>query len=770
MAVNVSRKSNIRFGGTPDYMAPEMANDNEKLIGKWSDVYLLGAVLYQIITGYPPHPGKNALERLLAARANKIRTTSIEDPLLDIAMKAMSTKPEDRYRSVEELQAAVREVQRQRANINSSIDLTVRSQEVAEKALEHKDYDRFTRAIFGFRDAMELWDGNREAESSLKRIRLAYGQCAYDRGDYDLALATLDTRVPEELMLYGKAEKAKLGVLQREKRFKTLRNTFVVFLGLAVLAASVAAFIFDNQRRVAIRLKNEAEAAKIEEEKAKDVALAAREKEEKAKEDALAAKDKEARAKEDAIAARAEEERAKNDAIAARVEEEKAKNDAIESRAAAIVAQKAAEESAALARARLAQVELGEQLTKLGFASAQVDQFNPLGAVNLLKQLDTRTLSDSLQARMPRMANWASNRIAMLSNLDLPKEELSGEVIAIDFSRERKVGVAGMSDGTVRLLQLENGRLVEQARKELGKRVDAVSISPSGDEALLAVSGVDPADPEAHQLIQWNLTGTREATRIDSTGNRYFQGFGYSPDGSAAVAGIRGGVWGRIENRPWGKIADKVKGELMDVTWLDNDSVLILASLGDVHHMFLLPELRTNAATSIVIEQPPEISGKATALAVVKDDLLIGTASGDLFVCRLVQDEPNHARLEKRIELPQRHRRSIVQIDFDGGNRIVTNSLEPVAHVWSIERDGAWAYETYLTGAPGNVSEENNIERIAFVDADRVVNVDSRGVAVAVDIRRQKERRTITRIPPQGDSTEAYKVPVIGFHPRGKSD
>jgi serine/threonine protein kinase/WD40 repeat protein len=742
MAVNVTRKGSIRFGGTPDFMAPEMANDDAKEIGKWSDVYLLGAVLYQIITGFPPHPGKNALERLLAARANKIRKTSIEDPLLDIAFRAMSTKPANRYHSVEDLQNAVREVQRKRANINSSIDLTVRSQTIADKALEHKDYDRFTRAIFGFRDAIELWDGNREAETSLKKIRLAYGQCAFDRGDYDLALATLDMQVPEELMLYGKSQKAKLGVLQREKRFKTLRNTFVAFLGLAMLAASVAAFVFDNQRRIAIRLKNEAEQAKFEEEKAK--------------EDALAAKD--------------EEQKAKELAIDARAEEEIAKNQAIESRAAAIVAQKAAEQSEALARARLAQVELGEQLTKLGFASAQVDQFNPLGAINLIKQLDSRTLSDSLQSRMPRMANWAMNRIAMLSNLDLPKEELSGEVIAIDFSMDKKVGVAGMGDGTVRLLQLENGRLVEKARKQVGQRVGAASISPSGKEALLAVSGVDPADPEAYQLIQWNLLGDRVATRIESTGNRYFQGFGYSPDGSTAVAGIRGGVWGRVDDRPWAKIADKVKGELMNITWLDNQSVLILAALGDVHHMFLLPELRTNASASIVVQQPPEISGRATAIAVVKDQLLIGTSSGDLFVCRLVQQEPNQARLEKQIELPQRHRRAIVQIDYDGESRVVTNSREPVAHVWSLERDRGWTYETYLTGAPSDASEENNIESLAFVDTDRVVNVDSQGVAVAVDVRRQKQRRAITRIPPDGDLPEAYNVPVIGFHSRGQSD
>ena len=53
------------------------------------------------------------------------------------------------------------------------------------------------------------------------------------------------------------------------------------------------------------------------------------------------------------------------------------------------------------------------QLTKLGFASAQVDQFNPLGAVKLLKQIGSNSVGQSPQTNTPKIANWAMNRVAL---------------------------------------------------------------------------------------------------------------------------------------------------------------------------------------------------------------------------------------------------------------------------------------------------------------------------------------------------------------------
>ena len=63
------------MGGTPAYMAPEMATGPIGKIGPASDIYLLGAILYEFLTGHPPHLAKNAMKCLMAAARNEIAPT-----------------------------------------------------------------------------------------------------------------------------------------------------------------------------------------------------------------------------------------------------------------------------------------------------------------------------------------------------------------------------------------------------------------------------------------------------------------------------------------------------------------------------------------------------------------------------------------------------------------------------------------------------------------------------------------------------------------------
>jgi serine/threonine-protein kinase len=97
--------------GTPAFMAPEVAAGQPAT--RASDVYGLGAILYEVLTGRPPCAGKNAaeiLERLAAADPTPIREVNPSAPpaLEAVCRQAMARDPARRYASADELATDVR--------------------------------------------------------------------------------------------------------------------------------------------------------------------------------------------------------------------------------------------------------------------------------------------------------------------------------------------------------------------------------------------------------------------------------------------------------------------------------------------------------------------------------------------------------------------------------------------------------------------------------------------------------------------------------------
>jgi eukaryotic-like serine/threonine-protein kinase len=96
--------------GSPAYMAPEQTSGESSQLDKKTDIFLLAATLYQILTLEAPYTGKNLKEVLQKANRRDLVEPQkrspdrhIPDELCRIVMKATELKKEDRYESVQAL-------------------------------------------------------------------------------------------------------------------------------------------------------------------------------------------------------------------------------------------------------------------------------------------------------------------------------------------------------------------------------------------------------------------------------------------------------------------------------------------------------------------------------------------------------------------------------------------------------------------------------------------------------------------------------------------
>ena len=94
--------------GTPAYMSPEQARGDLDALGPRSDVYSLGATLYCLLTGKPPHEGDDLGAILHWVQRSEFTTPrqldpSIDRPLEAVCLKAMALEPDNRYGSCKDL-------------------------------------------------------------------------------------------------------------------------------------------------------------------------------------------------------------------------------------------------------------------------------------------------------------------------------------------------------------------------------------------------------------------------------------------------------------------------------------------------------------------------------------------------------------------------------------------------------------------------------------------------------------------------------------------
>ena len=88
--------------GTPSYMAPEQTDERAKQVGPAADVYGIGTILYQTLTGRPPFLGGSALETIRLVNSTEVvpprqARPNVPKDLETICLKCLQKEPSKRY-------------------------------------------------------------------------------------------------------------------------------------------------------------------------------------------------------------------------------------------------------------------------------------------------------------------------------------------------------------------------------------------------------------------------------------------------------------------------------------------------------------------------------------------------------------------------------------------------------------------------------------------------------------------------------------------------
>lgn len=451
------------MGGTPAYMAPEMATGPLQMIGPRSDVYLLGALLFEILTGLTPHTGHDVLSCLQAAARNDIQPSDVEGELINIAYMAMSTDPDDRYRNVHEFQEAIRTYQ----SHSESIALASRADQDLDKARNTRNYQDYSRALFAYQEAYALWPENVHAASGIEETQLAYAGTALSKGDVDLGLSLLNESQPSHRPMRRKLLAAQH---ERDLRKKVLRRfqRIAIVLGVGIIVVlSVGLYVINNKQREIQQTASELEDA-VRELDDKNIRLTNSETElTDALKEAVSAQN---RADVEAMEARRQER-------VARAQEQRARE----------------QEQRALEQEQLA--ERTSYIAQIGLAAAQVEE-------NAF--LEARGVIDRFAAGpRARWRHWEWGRLRFLGDRASRTEPAGARVERVAWTSDGRWLLVATAAREVRFWDAQSNRFLDD------------SLQLDGSATALAVSQVGPwaatATSTGNVIQIWNLEGLNQA-------------------------------------------------------------------------------------------------------------------------------------------------------------------------------------------------------------------------------------------------------------------
>jgi serine/threonine-protein kinase len=217
--------------GTPAYMAPEMLLGAGDKLSPRTDVYLLGAIFYEICAGQPPHEGATVEAMFSSVLLSQPRfPPNFPVEARGICQRALSRDPADRYESAGALRAAIEGYLRHRGSRRLAWEAK-RSLTRLLHAIEHEPpgedrtlavFNLLGECRFGYRAALSAWPENEAARRDLDRALIAVIEHELAGGDPTAAATLLREVAAPPPDLAARVEAASRARAEQDERLRRL--------------------------------------------------------------------------------------------------------------------------------------------------------------------------------------------------------------------------------------------------------------------------------------------------------------------------------------------------------------------------------------------------------------------------------------------------------------------------------------------------------------------------------------------------------------------
>ena len=180
--------------GSPCYMPPELAQGKGDSIGPWTDTYLLGAMLYEILEGRAPRRGTtlgSVIKQACIGKTDPFEKCTSRT-LQQICLRALSPNPEDRYQTPDALEDDLRGYFKaeQSESLLTSVETVLKEEESHTYADDHSSLMTLIDAVSMTVQADQIWPSRAAKELKEQASRQLVTR-AIEMGDLKLATAYL---------------------------------------------------------------------------------------------------------------------------------------------------------------------------------------------------------------------------------------------------------------------------------------------------------------------------------------------------------------------------------------------------------------------------------------------------------------------------------------------------------------------------------------------------------------------------------------------------